>query len=53
MQIEIMDWVAFSVVSSTCVKDIRYVFLTHAHDDHAGFLNEVLALMDGIRLYPL
>ena len=21
---------------------IRYVFLTHAHDDHAGFLNEVL-----------
>ena len=23
-------------------KDIRYVFLTHAHDDHAGFLNEVL-----------
>ena len=24
-------------------KEIRYVFLTHAHDDHAGFLNEVLA----------
>lgn len=24
-------------------KDIRHVFLTHAHDDHAGFLNEVLA----------
>ena len=23
--------------------EIRYVFLTHAHDDHAGFLNEVLA----------
>lgn len=23
-------------------RDIRYVFLTHAHDDHAGFLNEVL-----------
>lgn len=22
---------------------IRYVFLTHAHDDHAGFLNELLA----------
>ena len=20
-------------------EDIRYVFLTHAHDDHAGFLN--------------
>lgn len=25
-------------------KEIRYVFLTHAHDDHAGFLNEVLAV---------
>ena len=23
--------------------EIRYVFLTHAHDDHAGFLNDVLA----------
>ena len=23
-------------------KQIKYVFLTHAHDDHAGFLNEVL-----------
>ena len=25
-------------------KEIKYVFLTHAHDDHDGFLNEVLAL---------
>lgn len=24
-------------------KEIKYIFLTHAHDDHAGFLNEVLA----------
>ncbi len=24
------------------LSDIRYVFLTHAHDDHAGFLNEML-----------
>lgn len=24
-------------------EEIRYVFLTHAHDDHAGFLNEALA----------
>ena len=23
--------------------DIKYVFLTHAHDDHAGFLNELLS----------
>lgn len=22
-------------------RDIRYVFLTHDQDDHAGFLNEV------------
>ena len=27
-------------------KEIRYVFLTHAHDDHAGFLNEVLTATD-------
>lgn len=25
-------------------KDIKIVFLTHAHDDHAGFLNDVLEL---------
>ena len=24
------------------LSDIQYVFLTHAHDDHAGFLNELL-----------
>ena len=24
------------------ISDIKYVFLTHAHDDHAGFLNELL-----------
>lgn len=34
-------------------KRIRYVFLTHAHDDHAGFLNEVLALTDAkVILHP-
>ena len=26
------------------LKEIKYIFLTHAHDDHAGFLNEVLAI---------
>lgn len=25
------------------LSEIRYVFLTHAHDDHAGFLNELLS----------
>lgn len=25
------------------ISDIRYIFLTHAHDDHAGFLNEILS----------
>ena len=24
------------------LSQVRYVFLTHAHDDHAGFLNEIL-----------
>ena len=26
------------------IADIKYVFLTHAHDDHAGFLNELLGI---------
>lgn len=26
------------------LPDIKYVFLTHAHDDHAGFLNELLGV---------
>lgn len=35
-------------------EDIRYVFLTHAHDDHAGFLNDVLAITDAkVILHPL
>jgi len=24
-------------------KDIKYIFITHAHDDHAGFLNELIS----------
>lgn len=24
-------------------RQIRYIFLTHAHDDHAGYLNEILS----------
>ena len=35
-------------------KEIRYIFLTHAHDDHAGFLNEVLAATDAkVILHPM
>ena len=34
-------------------NEIKYVFLTHAHDDHAGFLNEVLAVTDAqVILHP-
>ena len=33
--------------------EIKYIFLTHAHDDHAGFLNEVLAITDArVILHP-
>ena len=33
--------------------EIRYLFLSHAHDDHAGFLNEVLAATDApVILHP-
>ncbi len=31
-------------------SDIKYVFLTHAHDDHAGFLNELMNQYPGIRV---
>jgi len=24
------------------LRDINYIFLTHAHDDHAGYLNEII-----------
>lgn len=32
------------------LSDIRYVFLTHAHDDHAGFLNELLSKYSHIKV---
>ena len=35
-------------------KEIKFVFLTHAHDDHAGFLNDVLAITDAkVILHPM
>lgn len=32
------------------LSDIRYIFLTHAHDDHAGFLNELLSKYTHIKV---
>ena len=35
-------------------KEIKYVFLTHAHDDHVGFLNSVLNLTGAaVILHPM
>ena len=34
-------------------SEIKYIFLTHAHDDHAGFLNDVLAITNAkVILHP-
>lgn len=30
--------------------EIKYVFLTHTHDDHAGFLNELLLKYPDIKV---
>ncbi len=32
------------------MSQIKYVFLTHAHDDHAGFLNELLTKVSGVKV---
>ncbi len=32
------------------LSEVKYVFLTHAHDDHAGFLNELLSKYSGIKV---
>ena len=32
------------------LSDIQYVFLTHAHDDHAGFLNELLGKNSNLKI---
>ena len=32
------------------LSEIKYVFLTHAHDDHAGFLNELLGKNSDIKV---
>ena len=35
-------------------EDINYIFLTHVHEDHAGFLNDVLAITYAkVILHPL
>lgn len=32
------------------LQQIRYIFLTHAHDDHAGYLNELLSECDDVQI---
>lgn len=32
------------------LQEIAYIFLTHAHDDHAGFLNEILEHNQKVKL---
>ncbi|SHN70554.1 MBL fold metallo-hydrolase [Desulfitobacterium chlororespirans] len=32
------------------IKDIHYIFLTHGHDDHAGFLNEFLSELPDVQV---
>lgn len=36
------------------LKDLKYIFLTHHHDDHAGFLGEIMKITDAkVILHPL
>lgn len=32
------------------VKDVKYIFLTHVHDDHAGFVNDMIRANPEIRV---
>lgn len=32
------------------LNEIKYVFLTHAHDDHAGFLNEMMSKFSELKV---
>lgn len=32
------------------LSDLNYLFLTHAHDDHAGFLNELLGKVPHLKV---
>ena len=32
------------------IENIKYIFLTHAHDDHAGFLNQLLLMGPDIKV---
>ena len=35
------------------LSGVKYVFLTHAHDDHAGFLNELLSKYPDVKVIGL
>lgn len=32
------------------IEQIRYIFLTHAHDDHAGYLNDMFSKLPGLEV---
>ena len=32
------------------LSDIKYILLTHAHDDHAGFLSELLSMNNELKV---
>ena len=32
------------------LNELKYIFLTHAHDDHAGFLNEILGINKNLKV---
>jgi glyoxylase-like metal-dependent hydrolase (beta-lactamase superfamily II) len=32
------------------IKDIKYILLTHHHDDHVGFLNKIVAENESVRI---
>lgn len=48
------EWFASRLQRIAPLSDLKFVFLTHAHDDHAGFLQDVLDRCDAqVVLSPL
>lgn len=36
--------------NSIAIDEIKYCFLTHAHDDHAGFINQLLSDNQSVKI---